>query len=375
MSIDGNSPTNAVIYIKDEDALNPDDLLAAAFADEYGRFEASWTVRDVDVDSEADIYAVFEGNDRMHRLTTCGSGCSDTQKLSILEPSPPPENYGSGAHMKLWYSLPFAKSPTVAIVTNPESYEDVKGHIVPVREGIEMLGGMLEARHGGNWDVDFEVIHPSSSFADRNSYDIVIAIVRSDEDFRCSDAYGWVLIYKDNPKKPVDATICSDRKRDNAGVSATSAHEFIHAMGIGHTFNVRNDRMCSVEPGYGKTCPGTDKKSNIPSELNLDAIAYVYGRDGFRSPNNPDPSKIFLANDPPTWGGVMTRVSRSPRVPPRAPRAGPEPSWWAGYARQPGLQLIRHHTKPYSPSRTRPGSRQRPRLRRCGTTMPPICPA
>ena len=50
------------MYIKDEDALNPDDLLTSTYVDSVGRFWTYWVVDDVDPDRTIDIQAVFEGD-------------------------------------------------------------------------------------------------------------------------------------------------------------------------------------------------------------------------------------------------------------------------------------------------------------------------
>ena len=68
-------------------------------------------------------------------------------------------------------------------------------------------------------------------------------------------------------------------------MAGTAAHEFIHAMGLGHAFNIDGDLMCSVEAA-GPTCPFNAKGSNIPSVSDLDAVEAIYGSDGFQNPNN-----------------------------------------------------------------------------------------
>ena len=57
--LDGRGTEGAVVYIKDEDTLNPDDLLASAYVDAAGRFSTSWVVADVDPDYTIDIQAVL----------------------------------------------------------------------------------------------------------------------------------------------------------------------------------------------------------------------------------------------------------------------------------------------------------------------------
>lgn len=79
----GVNPKGATIYIKDEDPLG-DDFMAAGLVDSTGRFYIQWTVRNMDVDSVADVYAVFEGTDVHPRLTTCGNSCVNTIQLETI---------------------------------------------------------------------------------------------------------------------------------------------------------------------------------------------------------------------------------------------------------------------------------------------------
>lgn len=82
LHLDGTNPEGATIYVKDEDPFGGDDFLASGTVDSSGRFYISWTVKNMDADSVADVYAVFEGTDIHPRLTTCGSDCSDTMQLA-----------------------------------------------------------------------------------------------------------------------------------------------------------------------------------------------------------------------------------------------------------------------------------------------------
>src|SRR3990172_1102717 len=88
-----------VVYIKDEDTLNPDDLLTTAYVRSDGTFSATWFVDNVDADGVADIYAVFEGDETFYRLTTCYSGPTlafggsgqQTIRLPIYGQAAPPD--------------------------------------------------------------------------------------------------------------------------------------------------------------------------------------------------------------------------------------------------------------------------------------------
>jgi len=298
----------AIVYIKDEDSLNPDDLLATAYVDSVGKFSVDWYVTQVDRDKEADIYAVFEGNAVLYRLTTCDSGptktfgglCSNTIPLRISgtnDPSTGNQILTGNEYMKLYHSHSFPRTPLVAIVPSPDSYNDVRSHIIPIQEGIRMWESELEGTIGGDWDVNFEVVKPGSLFFNSKP-DIIINLVTRDDDSSCGTEYSGVAYISKN--KPVQTVVCSTGagyKSSNTSVSSTAAHEFIHAMGLGHAFNKQGDMMCSIENGK-PTCPNVYSKSKTPSKLNYAAVVKLYGTDGYK---NPNPSIVsgskFTASD------------------------------------------------------------------------------
>jgi len=302
LQLSQRSSEGAVVYIKDEDPFSADDLLATAYVDGSGRFSANWFVNYVDTDDVADIYAVFEGNDILARLTTCdvgstmpiGGSCMNTIPLRIFPPPPPPigtlptpdPTLTGKEYMNLFYSLNLNQNPKVAIVPSPDSYDKVRPYIGSVQEGIKMWESALEQKLGGTWKVDFEVVQPGSLYF-QTKPDIIVNLVTPDQDTRCLWEYsGWAKIWRD-AKKPVQTTVCTSSlggARSHSDVAATAAHEFIHAMGLGHAFNKKGDFMCSVENGV-QTCPNSITRSNQPSDFNLEATGYLYNSDGFKNPN------------------------------------------------------------------------------------------
>ena len=294
LSLGRGSPEGAVVYIKDEDSNDWDDLLVAAYVESDGRFSATWIAEHMDPSSTMEIFAVFEGDKMYYRQATCGDGCGDTVDLRIfgrVDPSPPVTQPGvpdRTQYMEMYYALNLRDPPHVAIVPNPDVYENVRSHMVPVQEGIKTWVYALERSYGGgNWDVTFGFVLPGDRFASKP--DVVVNLITPKQDERClSDWYGWALISK-NPNKPIQTNVCStyqEEKRSNSGVSRTAGHEFIHAMGLGHAFNKPGDVMCSRED-TGPTCDLSVRKTAIPSSLNLGAVAKIYGTDGFLNPNNP----------------------------------------------------------------------------------------
>lgn len=299
LHLDGRSPEGAIVYIKDEDTLNPDDLLASAYVNASGHFTTYWVAQDVDPTNTIEIQAVFERDSTHRRLAT------SIQKMTMSEPpSPAPTPTGGDGYMELYYSHSFDRAPSVLIVHSPDSYDQVRKHIAPVQEGISLLTAMLEREYAyGDWRVDVGVVKPGDQAGFEP--DIIVNLVTREDDTGCGVDYsGWANI---SGIKPVQTVVCSLGRTD-ADIGATAMHEFIHAMGIGHTFNIRNDMLCSKEEGYGYTCPTPYDKSEIPSELNLAAVVAVYGADGFQNPNNDIAYKEkFTLND---YQNGDTTVSR-----------------------------------------------------------------
>lgn len=298
------SSEGAIVYIKDEDPLSGDDLLVTAYVDRNGRFSANWFVTDVDADGIADVYAAFEGNDDYYRLTTCdygptpvyGGGCMNTIPLTIrysqiLPPPIPNPDTTNKEYMELFYALDFTKNPKVAIVPDPDSYDESTKSIVPVQEGILMWKSYLDSSYGGNWNVDFDVVSANDLFFTSRP-DIIVNLITPERDSRCNtDYYGYAKIYQ-NPVKPIQTYVCvsaNGKSYTSDVITATAAHEFIHAMGLAHAWNKPGDLMCSTEEMNGQmiyTCPTNYPKSKTPSDLNLAGVTKIYGNDGYKNPNN-----------------------------------------------------------------------------------------
>ena len=300
LSFEKGSPKGAIVYIKDEDTLNPDDLLVAAYVNGDGTFNASWIARNTDVNDAIEIYAVFEGTRELYRSTTCGGGCSDTIKLTILEPTvttrPPATDE---KYFELDYTLSFNKRPIVAIIPSPDDYKTTQRAIAPSQEGILFWSSDMKKKFGGNWDVDFFVVKSDSAFFEKKP-DIILNLVSyENKKNMCLDGKPTGKA-AGVPFKPINTWVCATydkNPRSPTDVAATSAHEFAHAMGLGHAFNLEPDMLCSVEDGK-PTCPNWTYKQKTPSAFSQYAMMVMYGKDGFLNPNNSIPrDTIFTAND------------------------------------------------------------------------------
>ena len=335
LSFDRGSPAGAVVYIKDEDTLSRDELLATGYVESNGRFSATWIAEHRDFDDTVDIFAVFEGDGRYGRQATCSRLCGDTMPLLISgrvdpsPPAPPPPAPGGGPsvpdgarYMEMYYALNLRGPPHVVIVPDPDAYGKVSSHIVPAQEGINTWVHALKDAYGrGNWDVTYEVVPQGKAFYESRP-DVVVNLVTTERADGCNDYYGWANIFS-NPSKPVQTVVCSEsegKKRSNHEVARTAGHEFIHAMGLGHAFNKPGDVMCSVEDNV-ETCRPWKTRTAVPSSLNLAAVTSIYGTDGFPNPNNRVEYKSRLAE-----GGPAGAPPSAPPIPPPPAATQPFPN-------------------------------------------------
>jgi len=172
----------------------------------------------------------------------------------------------------------------------------------------------MEQKYGGDWNVDFEIVSKDAIFF-KQKPDVVVNLVTHDDEVECFiEVAGWAII-RQNPPETIQTYVCSTSlgiKKSNQDVSATAAHEFIHAVGLGHTFNKKWDMMCSVEANQ-ETCPGgTSGKSKTPSDLDLAGTAKLYGNDGFKIPNNRIAYGMKFAIDDNQNGGVPIQPTPKP---------------------------------------------------------------
>ena len=315
VKLEKGSPEGFVVYIKDEDPLNADDLMATAYVQSDGSFRANWSATNVDADGVADVYAVLEATELYYRSTTCapsgitydfGGECTNVFSLRVTGiPTEQPEiiyeeptrtyDFSGDEYMKLYYALQFSKPPVIAIVADPDAYDEVKPYLIPIQEGVLIWNDKLEKNYSdGNWDLDFDIITPGKTFP--RMPDIIINAVYNDE--ICNDFGGvaWTSGIKPLNSKVCTNTPATGNMKSQSGAASIAGHEFAHTVGSGHAFNKPGDRMCSVDWNTRQpTCPVagiSDILKSIrysgsgPSDFDLAAIIALYGTDGWKNPNN-----------------------------------------------------------------------------------------
>jgi len=245
---DKNSEKN-IVYIMNLDTTGQVNLLTMAFVTDDEKFSARWTVTKLDSNKDLKIYAAFEGNGKLSRLTTCfidqiepvESRCPFARSFKITDGPPPtssiPENFSGDEYIGLYYTLDFYKQPLVAIVPSPEYYNDVRTHISSVQEGIYMIENQMTEEFGGNWKIKIEVIAPGDNYNEIEP-DVVVKLVSNDEREECNEGVNgraWP-----STQKPILAVVCANDlfgEKPVTSVMRTTAHEFLHAIGIDHAVN------------------------------------------------------------------------------------------------------------------------------------------
>lgn len=285
LQLEGRSPEGAIVYIKDEDPLGRDDLLTTAIADSHGQFVGWWRVDQVDIDdSPAEIYAVFEGNEIYQKAKTCNSSCSDTIPLKILDKSIDTSKIDDSKHLKLLGTHWDHDNIKVLVMVDPDNAETSKKYLNSVQNGALVWEQYLRTSFpNGKWNVDVTVEPNPITFLNKK-YDVLTTVTAKDDHLCEKHALGYavpdrqriwdvipIVVGTSNPCNP-------NSPRSLNEVSSTMAHEFGHALGLEHAYNIDFDLMCSG------TCD-RDYLSASPSKLDVKALGYIYGEDGFEVPN------------------------------------------------------------------------------------------
>lgn len=128
--------------------------------------------------------------------------------------------------------------------------------------------------------------------------DVILHLTRSSLSNSCGPLVGLTYPFPLDRTEPVYSKVfvsCEDIFTEEflypEEVYSIVLHEFGHVLGLDHTFKKQGDLMCPNS--YEESIDEDDeydgcvwsKGENTPSDLDLEALLYKYGVDGFNSPN------------------------------------------------------------------------------------------
>jgi hypothetical protein len=113
--------------------------------------------------------------------------------------------------------------------------------------------------------------------------DIVVTPRDEPNKNECQDSWGYSEKKNENRQYAIVYTSCGQAYASQDQIITTLYHELGHTLGLGHVFNKNTDLMCGrdEELQNRKTCFGDTDLSARPSSLDIDALLYSYGTDGF----------------------------------------------------------------------------------------------
>ncbi len=191
------------------------------------------------------------------------------------------------------------KDPVKAFIDiNPRTFGQSIKYVVDVQKAISTWSNLLKIYSGNYNSWNFEINNDSLRELPKSS----IIIKMSSDPFGqiCNDTHGGrsyaLTIYPQShdTNAYIDmANSCvvqgHEHQISHQEMYSTMLHEFGHALGLGHAYNNDGDLMCGTQGSNGvaiETCKPYSVKSVIPSMLDIKALFYAYGKDGFNEPNN-----------------------------------------------------------------------------------------
>jgi hypothetical protein len=226
-------------------------------------------------------------------------------------------------YLELSYDEWRSDNINVMLLVNPDTEEQSSRYVDEVENAINSWSQTLKQYSGNpnawNFNVSTSVGYLSSvEIGPGRQADLVIELAGDPEGVIGCEGFIGVA-----PPHPYELTIavtvhvltsCLDSQTGElieypeAVVYSTALHEFAHALGLGHAFNINNDLMCSAEADINgnlvPTCEFFETDVEEISEADVAALVYKYGVDGFEPPNTelrgPRPFyEVGVSNEPP----------------------------------------------------------------------------
>jgi len=274
------------------------------------------------------IYALYEDeNDTLLK--------SDIYRVTIKTPEVNLENLTGTISEKPYIDIRFNEYDKNELNVYIKGEEQlIKKYGPDANHAIQHWEEVLKAKTGnyGSWRFKIFNSHDFPRLLETKQYpiDILVSLEHNDNQKECGSGWGgfayisWVHRLQNKIRnEPILTRVftgCGEKTWTQSQVDSITSHEFAHALGLGHAWNEYGDMMCSrdyarnfrwifqtaeiLPPGIRawllntagilpqdykiSTCGGSPDNyvdTGKPSEFNIGAIIYAYGRDGFASPN------------------------------------------------------------------------------------------
>jgi hypothetical protein len=207
-------------------------------------------------------------------------------------------------YLELSYDEWRSNNINVMLLVNPDTEEQSSRYVEAVENAINSWSQTLKQYSGNpnawNFNVSTSVGYLSSvQIGPGREADLVIELAGDPEGvIGCEGFIGVAPPHPYELSIPVTVHVLTSCLNTQTGelieypeevVYSTALHEFAHALGLGHAFNINNDLMCSAELDVNgnlvPTCEFFETDVIEISEADVAALVYKYGVDGFEPPN------------------------------------------------------------------------------------------
>jgi hypothetical protein len=145
---------------------------------------------------------------------------------------------------------------------------------------------LLRSRSGNPsaWNISTHYISNDNLTIDpRDPPDIILDLFDEQNVTACSDTYGEAdAFHEDNNAQYAKIyTACGSKHLSSESLYTTVLHEFAHLLGLGHARVQNVDLMCGTDMHRKMTCHILPADGAVPSDLDVEALLFIYGNDGF----------------------------------------------------------------------------------------------